>query len=105
MPRGGKRPGAGRKPSALTKKTRELAEKAVEGGVTPLEYLLGIMRDEALDRNERVDAAKAAAPYVHPRLNAVDHKSTDRSMSPPERVEFVAVDGEPADKAEIDIED
>lgn len=40
------------------------------GGISPLEYLLSVMRDEDLPRDERVDAAKAAAPYLHARLNA-----------------------------------
>lgn len=81
MARGGKRPGAGRKTSALTQKTREIAEKAVDGGISPLDYLLSLVWDESLPRDERKDAAKAAAPYVHPRLNAIDHKSSDGSMS------------------------
>ncbi|WP_332823273.1 hypothetical protein [Stutzerimonas kunmingensis] len=35
--------------------------------------MLQIMRDEAADEAKRLDAAKAAAPYVHPRLAAVEH--------------------------------
>ncbi len=81
MARGGKRPGAGRKPGAATKKTREIADKAASQGITPIEYLLQVMRDGTLERADRVEAAKAAAPYVHPRLNAVDHQSSDGSMS------------------------
>lgn len=74
---GGKRPGAGRKPSALTRKTREIAEKQVENGITPLEYMLGVMRDETADAGARFEAAKAAAPYVHPRLATVAHTGND----------------------------
>lgn len=81
MARGGKRPGAGRKPSALTQRTRQIAEQAIEGGITPLDYLLSIVRDEGQEQAARVDAAKAAAPFVHPRLNAIDHTSTDGSMA------------------------
>jgi hypothetical protein len=33
-----------------------------------LDYLLSIMRDENEDKRERLDAAKAAAPYCHARL-------------------------------------
>lgn len=40
----------------------------------PLDYLLSIMRDEDLPRPDRVDAAKAAAPYVHAKLASVEHK-------------------------------
>ena len=39
-------------------------------GLTPLEFMLRVMRDEGADEAKRLDAAKAAAPYVHPRLNA-----------------------------------
>lgn len=74
MAHGGKRPGSGRPKGAATKKTREIADTAAAQGITPLEYLLSIVRDEALDRPERVDAAKAAAPYVHPRLATVEQK-------------------------------
>ncbi len=74
MAHGGKRPGSGRPKGAATKKTREIADTAAAQGITPLEYLLSIVRDESLERPERVDAAKAAAPYVHPRLATVEQK-------------------------------
>lgn len=73
MARGGKREGAGRKAGSVTTKTREVADRAAEEGITPLDYLLSVMRDEELERAERVDAAKAAAPYVHAKLAAVEH--------------------------------
>jgi hypothetical protein len=37
-------------------------------GITPLDYMLGIIRNEQEDKTVRLDAAKAAAPYVHARL-------------------------------------
>ncbi len=37
-------------------------------GITPLDYMLQVMRDEDVEPAKRLDAAKAAAPYVHPRL-------------------------------------
>lgn len=37
-------------------------------GITPLDYMLGIVRNESEDKTVRLDAAKAAAPYVHARL-------------------------------------
>lgn len=67
---GGKRKGAGRKPGAASQKTREIAERAMQDGITPLEYMLSVMRDESQDPSTRIDAAKAAAPYVHPKLVA-----------------------------------
>lgn len=90
MARGGKREGAGRKPGAQNKATQEQREAVKQSGLTPLEYLLTVLRDETADRAERIDAANKAAPYVHARLSSVDHKSADGSMSPkPTRIEFV----------------
>lgn len=68
MAHGGRRPNAGRKPGSVTKRTREIAEAVMaDGEITPLEYLLKVMR-EGTDEARQLDAAKAAAPYVHPKL-------------------------------------
>jgi hypothetical protein len=73
MGHGGKREGAGRKPGAVSQRSRDIAEAIVsDGGITPLEYLMGIVRDKLADDAKRIDAAKAAAPYVHAKLNAID---------------------------------
>lgn len=48
-----------------------------EGGLTPLEYLMSIVRDEAATQEVRIDAAAKAAPYVHPRLAATDMNMTN----------------------------
>ena len=40
-------------------------------GITPLDYMMAIVRNEQEDKTVRLDAAKAAAPYVHARLQAV----------------------------------
>jgi hypothetical protein len=69
MPRGGKREGAGRPEGAATKRTREIADAAATEGLMPLEYMLQVMRNTAADEARRIDAAKAAAPYVHARLS------------------------------------
>lgn len=80
--RGGARLGAGRKKGSATQKTREIADRAAEEGITPLEYMLQVMRTEPSPDMEpremlqaitlRFEAAKAAAPYIHPRLTAVE---------------------------------
>jgi len=44
MAHGGKREGAGRKPGAITKRTREVAERALTEGKSPLEIMLDNMR-------------------------------------------------------------
>lgn len=71
--RGGSRKGAGRKAGSLTKRTQEIVAKSVAEGISPLEYMLQVLRDEAADRDERMEAAKSAAPYIHPRLAAIEH--------------------------------
>jgi hypothetical protein len=38
----------------------------------PLDYLLGIMRDEDQNARSRLDAARAAAPYCHARLSSTE---------------------------------
>ena len=72
MPRGGKREGAGRKLGSVAKLDADARRKAMEGGMMPLDYLLGIMRDEDQDARWRLDAAKAAAPYCHARLSSTE---------------------------------
>ncbi len=54
-------------------------------GITPLDYMLGIVRNDQEDQTVRLDAAKAAAPYVHARLQAVTlgrrSRQTDQGRS------------------------
>ena len=75
--RGGARKNAGRKPGAATTKTREIADKACEAGITPLEYILSVMRDETTEPRERLSAAVAAAPYMHAKLSSVEVSGKD----------------------------
>lgn len=77
MARGGARPGSGRPRGAATKRTREIADRAAEEGVTPLEFLLNVMNDVDKEFNHRLDAAKAAAPYVHAKLATIDVGNKD----------------------------
>lgn len=81
--RGGARKGAGRKLGAATKKTREIADAAMAEGLSPLEFMLNVMRDDGADKRERMYAANACAPYIHPRLQAIEHSGdvTIRSLA------------------------
>lgn len=72
MPRGGKRDNAGRKPGTPNKANAERQAEIAASGLTPLEYMLLILRDETKPVEARMDAAKAAAPFVHPKLAAVE---------------------------------
>jgi hypothetical protein len=51
--RGGKRPGSGRKKGSATKRTREIADRAAEEGITPLEFMLNVMRVEFTPKQSR----------------------------------------------------
>lgn len=73
MSRGGKRPGAGRPKGAVTRRSREVADKAAAVGETPLEYMLQVMRNSGASDARRDEMAKAAAPYVHPKLASMQH--------------------------------
>jgi hypothetical protein len=119
MPRGGPNRGQGRKPGSVNAKTREIAERAIGDGLTPLEVMLDAMRfyheeaGKALEqlladgaptttegnevlhagiieamkhvlnlRAEAVEAAKAAAPYVHPRIGYAGEDKADDDFVP-----------------------
>lgn len=73
MSRGGVRAGAGRKKGTRNKANAAREKAIAESGLTPLDYLLSVMRDETEEPTMRMDAAKAAAPFVHPKLAAIEH--------------------------------
>lgn len=87
--RGGKRPGAGRKKGVPNKKTAAMVQAVEASGITPLEFLLNVMRGSPPNgatpaeiiafTTLRFEAAKAAAPYVHPKLAAIEHTGKDGS--------------------------
>lgn len=90
--RGGARKGAGRKKGTLTRRTQEIVAQASADGETPLEYMLRVMRTS--DDAKRKDAmAIAAAPFVHPKLAAVEHKGDpDNPVETRSRIEWSVVD-------------
>lgn len=92
MAHGGARPNAGRKPGALNKATAAAREKAEAEGIMPLDFMLKIMRDEDATRAERMDMAKAAAPYVHARLSSIEAKVEADVSARVEGVDWNVVD-------------
>ncbi len=50
----------------------EARAAAAEGGITPLDYMLEILRNTDKPEDVRFEAAKAAAPYMHARLSTTD---------------------------------
>lgn len=84
MPRGGYRPGAGRKKGAAEIRSRRIANELAREGLTPLEVMVATMRElwqqaqaaampaERLEKQlAACSVAERAAPYIHPRLAAV----------------------------------
>jgi hypothetical protein len=86
----GKKTG-GRSKGVPNKRTKELAAKieaAERSGETPLEFMLNRMRDAEAPIEDRMEMAKAAAPYVHPKLANIEHGGAGGG---PMRVEFVTI--------------
>lgn len=124
--RGGKREGAGRKKGTPNKRTlylKELSEKAVDSGITPLEVMLNNMRSYYNDldgllsrlvdekgkpvsigdarlilglRQLAGNAAKDAAPFCHPKLQSITHSGKIGGPS-----EEITKDMDPKKAAEI----
>jgi hypothetical protein len=68
----------GRKPGVRNRRTQSLLNGLEESGLMPLDYLLSIMRDNKQDVDRRIDAAKAAAAYCHPRLAQIESTINER---------------------------
>ena len=90
MPKGGARPGAGRKKggtnnlsaSSTNRAIRERVYAEAERGVlTPIEVVISAMHDAwdngtAEGKALAVQYARLAAPYIHPRLSTVNATAT-----------------------------
>ena len=74
----GKKTGGRKKgtPHITAERKAKLTE-AQMAGLTPLDYMLGILRDEDAKPDDRMHAAVHAAPYIHPKLAAIDHGNKD----------------------------
>jgi hypothetical protein len=68
----------GRKKGTPNKRSAVLI-KAMESGESPLDYMLRVMRDSRAAPERRDQMAKAAAPYIHPRLTAIEVSDNDES--------------------------
>jgi hypothetical protein len=98
MSNGGKRAGAGRKKGVPNKITAEVQAAVAMTGETPRDYMLRVMRDPRPDYGRRDEMAKAVAPYIHPKLSAIEHGSDDKKpVQVRMTIQFVrAKDGRPA---------
>lgn len=81
MARGGARVGAGRKTGTTDKAMRKISADRVLNSTgtgpdaTPLAHMLAVMNDKDQKDTVRLQAAIAAAPYVHPKLASVEVKT------------------------------
>jgi len=62
----GRPKGSKNKRTLLTEKQRQAL--AARAGITPLEFLLSVLRDEDAPFEHKADAAKIAAPYMHMKM-------------------------------------
>lgn len=76
MARGGKRAGSGRPKGVRNRNTNEIIKAAAAHGLTPLDYMLGELNNPNTDIDRRDRLAAAAAPYLHPRLQSVQHSGS-----------------------------
>src|SRR5271167_2806242 len=81
----------GRKKGIRNRATAEARAAAEATSILPLDYMLSIMRDANADNKRRDAMAMAAAPFLHPRLNSIDHNVTgeDGAATPAIQVTFV----------------
>jgi hypothetical protein len=79
--------------------------QAAATGITPLAFLLQVMRDKTLDKAIRLDAAKAAAPYCHPRLSATHSTKDSNEKSHEDWVKEIKRDIEQHDRESQDVEE
>ena len=67
---------------ARNRATEEARAAAAATGILPLDYMLTVMRDHTADSKRRDAMAMAAAPYLHPRLTAIDAKLSPAASEP-----------------------
>jgi hypothetical protein len=63
----------GRQKGTPNRATAAKAQEIAESGLTPLQFMLDVMRDPSQEYPVRMDAAKSSAPYVHPKLASIEH--------------------------------
>ena len=104
MPRGGKRPGAGRKKGEPNARTRD-REAAVTAAARALEgllpdaftgdahtFLMAVYKDTSKPIKDRLAAAIAAIGYEKPKLAAVEVQAEVDATVAVSRIELVAVE-------------
>ena len=92
---------AGRPKGSKTRYSTTLQRQMLRSdNPTPLEYLVSVYTDESNSLRDRLDAAKAAAPYVHPRLSTVEvsNQPLDGNAKSISNEQLIAIIGGGAEK-------
>src|SRR5262245_2507760 len=71
----------GRRKGSRNKISIARETEIASSGLTPLDYMLTVLRNPNEDPARRLDAAKSAAPYCHHRLTSSDH-NINRTRNP-----------------------
>jgi hypothetical protein len=89
----------GRQKGACNRATAEARAAAEATGILPLDYMLSVMRDANAEPERRDAMAMAAAPYLHPKLSAIEVKPNELSGAEVHgiRVTFVRPHPQPED--------
>lgn len=82
----------GRVKGTPNKVTAKREAEIAASGVTPLQYMLRVMRNPKAADDRRDDMAKAAAPYVHPKLANMQH--TGAKGGPIQHVDLTKLSGD-----------
>lgn len=96
MPRGGRREGAGRKKGS-SHAMREAYYSKNGTLLMPLDYMLQVLRDPKTPEDIKREMAKAAAPYVHPKLVSAQVKGDVSHTATIEHRAVQAIDSRIAD--------
>src|SRR5215216_1993734 len=83
----GKKTG-GRRPGSKNKMTIARESAIAASGVSPLDYMLTVMRDETADSARRDRMAQAAAPFLHAKVAAIAPEPKLAPESKPIRITF-----------------
>ena len=71
----------GRRPGTPNRVTAAKRDQILASGMSPLDYLVSVFRDEDQPVNVRLDAARSAANFVHPRISMLGiGRLEDRSL-------------------------
>jgi hypothetical protein len=68
----------GRKKGSPNQRTRELTARIEASGMTPLDFMIAVMRSPEAPLALRCEMARQAAPFVHAKLATIAHTGADR---------------------------